>query len=308
VVGADRIAHKQELYVDNDTHGDTYGPVNYLAYIPFELAFPWVGEGAKVPAAHAATVAFDLLTIAALLLLGMRLRAGPEGRRLGLALAWAWAAFPFTLLGVMENTNDGLVALLIVGSLLVFGRPLARGAMLGLAVAAKFSPGGLLVLFMRGRDGDGRQSALAVAAGCLGVAAFSLLVYMPAGGLHELWACTMGYQMSRPPDWSLWTIYTNIGWTQTTLEALGVLLAVTVAVIPGRRTIVEVSALAAAVLIALQLPAGHWFYFYLMWCTPLIFVALFAAYLPPAAAAGAEDHERDGDDLVALPPRLALAS
>ena len=308
VVGADRISHKQELYVDNDTHGDTYGPVNYLAYIPFELAFPWVGEGAKVPAAHAATVAFDLLTIAALLLLGMRLRAGPEGRRLGLALAWAWAAFPFTLLGVMENTNDGLVALLIVGSLLVFGRPLARGAMLGLAVAAKFSPGGLLLLYMRGRDGDGRQSALSVAAGCLGVAAFSLLVYMPAGGLHELWACTMGYQMSRPPDWSLWTIYTNIGWTQTTLEVLGVLLAVAVAVIPGRRTIVEVSALAAAVLIALQLPAGHWFYFYLMWCTPLIFVALFAAYLPPAAAAGAEDHERDGHEVVALPPRLALAS
>ncbi len=36
VVGADRIDHKQQLYVDNDTHGDTYGPVNYLAYIPFE--------------------------------------------------------------------------------------------------------------------------------------------------------------------------------------------------------------------------------------------------------------------------------
>jgi hypothetical protein len=303
VVGADRIAHKQELYVDNDTHGDTYGPINYIAYIPFELAFPWTGEGVKVPAAHAATLAFDLLTLVGLFLLGLRLRAGPEGRRLGLALAWAWAAFPFTLLGVMENTNDGLVAMLLVFSLLAFGRPLARGAMLGLAVAAKFSPGGLLLLFMRGRDGDGRRSALQTAAACLGVFAFAMLVYLPAGGLRELWACTMGYQLSRPPDWSLWTIYTNIGWTQTVLEALGVLLAVVVAVVPGRRTLAQTGALAAAVLIALQLPAGHWFYFYLMWCTPLIFVALFSAHREPPAVARAADEPADE-----RAPALAVAS
>src|SRR5829696_2206226 len=36
VVGADRIVHGEELYVPNDVHGDTYGPVNYLAYVPFE--------------------------------------------------------------------------------------------------------------------------------------------------------------------------------------------------------------------------------------------------------------------------------
>jgi hypothetical protein len=300
VVGADRITHKQELYVDNDTHGDTYGPINYVAYIPFELAFPWTGEGVKVPAAHAAAIAFDLLTLVGLFLLGLRLRAGPEGRRLGLALAWAWAAFPFTLLGVMENTNDGLVAMLLVFSLLVFGRPVARGAMLGLAVAAKFSPGGLLLLFMRGQDGDGRRSALQVAAACLGVFAFAMLVYLPAGGLRELWACTMGFQLSRPPDWSLWTIYTNIGWTQTVLEVLGVLLAAVVAVVPGRRTIAEVSALAAAVLIALQLPGGHWFYFYLMWCTPLIFVALFSAHREPLAVARVADEPVDEGAPLAL--------
>ena len=44
VVGADRIAHGEELYVDNDVHGDTYGPMNYLAYIPFETLLPWGGE------------------------------------------------------------------------------------------------------------------------------------------------------------------------------------------------------------------------------------------------------------------------
>ena len=40
VIGADRITHKQDLYVDNAIHGDTYGPVTYLAYVPFELALP----------------------------------------------------------------------------------------------------------------------------------------------------------------------------------------------------------------------------------------------------------------------------
>jgi len=55
VVGADRVAHKQQLYVDNDSHGDTYGPVNYIAYIPFEIAFPWKGVWDQVPAARAAS-------------------------------------------------------------------------------------------------------------------------------------------------------------------------------------------------------------------------------------------------------------
>ena len=54
VVGADRVVHGEELYVDNDVHGDTYGPVNYLAYIPFEALLPLTGTWDSVPAAHAA--------------------------------------------------------------------------------------------------------------------------------------------------------------------------------------------------------------------------------------------------------------
>ena len=54
VIGADRITTKQDLYVDNDIHGDTYGPITYLAYVPFELLFPNDGDWGEVPAAHAA--------------------------------------------------------------------------------------------------------------------------------------------------------------------------------------------------------------------------------------------------------------
>jgi hypothetical protein len=274
VVGADRVAHKQQLYVDNESHGDTYGPVNYIAYIPFEIAFPWKGVWDQVPAARAASIAFDLLTLLGLFLLGRRLRAGPEGRRLGLALAWAWAAFPFTLFGLMQNTNDGLVAMLLVFTLVAFASPAARGAVLGLAAGAKFFPGALLLLAMRGRGDDARLGWLRCAAACAVVFLFSMLLYLPPGGLHELWACTLGYQLSRPPDFSPWALHDGIGWTQTALQVAAVVLALVVALLPGRRSLPQVAALGAAVTIALQLPAGHWFYFYILWFAPLVLVAL----------------------------------
>ncbi|HET8672558.1 MAG TPA: hypothetical protein VFL87_02910, partial [Thermoleophilaceae bacterium] len=101
VIGAHRIVHGQQLYngqfpTDNE-HGDTYGPVNYLTYVPFERAWPWSGRWDDLPAAHAAAIAFDLLTMLGLFLVGRRLRAGPAGTRLGVALAYAWAAYPYTL-------------------------------------------------------------------------------------------------------------------------------------------------------------------------------------------------------------------
>ena len=81
VVGADRIAHGEPLY-DNFpgdvSQGDTYGPVNYLAYVPFEPIWPWQGSWDDLPAAHGAAVAFDLATFALLIWLGLRIRPGPQ--------------------------------------------------------------------------------------------------------------------------------------------------------------------------------------------------------------------------------------
>ena len=46
---------------------------------------------------------------------------------------------------------------------------------------------------------------------------------------------------------------------------------------PARKTPTQVAALAAAVLIAVQLGATHWFYFYVVWFLPLVLAALFVA-------------------------------
>ena len=81
VIGADRIMDGRQLYGEGFStqvpRGDTYGPVNYLFYVPFEQLFPWSGSWDDLPAAHGAALAFDLLTLGGLILLGMRLRAGP---------------------------------------------------------------------------------------------------------------------------------------------------------------------------------------------------------------------------------------
>ena len=80
VVGADRIAHGEPIYgnfPDGISEGDTYGPVNYYAYVPFERIWPWSGEWDDLPASHGAAVAFDLLTFGFLILLGIRIRPGP---------------------------------------------------------------------------------------------------------------------------------------------------------------------------------------------------------------------------------------
>ncbi len=85
VVGADRIANGEEVYDGKFTplidRGDSYGPVSYISYVPFEQALPWDGGLDPLKAAHAAAIVFDLAVGALLLLVGRRLRAGRDGPR-----------------------------------------------------------------------------------------------------------------------------------------------------------------------------------------------------------------------------------
>ena len=53
-------------------NGDTYGPMSYIAYIPGYLMFGWSGHWDKLPAAHFTAIAFDLLCLIGLALVGWR--------------------------------------------------------------------------------------------------------------------------------------------------------------------------------------------------------------------------------------------
>ena len=143
VTGAHRIVNGEQLYGDwpEDIHsGDTYGPVNYAAYVPFELVWPYTAEWDDLPAAHGASITFDIVTFILLLVLGIRIRPGPTGKRLGAILAFGWAAFPYTAYVLESDSNDSLIAALLVATLVLLAKPLWRGVTLALATWAKFTP------------------------------------------------------------------------------------------------------------------------------------------------------------------------
>jgi Glycosyltransferase family 87 len=304
VIGADRIADGHALYgagFSHDVeHGDTYGPLNYLLYVPFEQLLPWGGSWDGLAASHAGAIAFDLLTLGGLLLLGRRLRPGAEGRMLGLALGYAWAAYPYTAFALESNSNDTLVALFCVAALLAMTlKParsaLARGAAIGAGAAAKFAPLALAPLFAAGRGGRRARDLLPFTLGLVVVVAVTTLPFIPDGGLRELYDRTVGYQAARPSPFSVWGQADSLHWLQTAVKVLAVGLALLVAFVPRRRDMRQVAALGAAVLIALQLGVSHWFYLYVVWFTPFVFVAVFGALRAPQEPPEPEPHPREAD-------------
>ena len=54
-------------------------------------------------------------------------------------------------------------------------------------------------------------------------------------------------------------------WLHPVVQAFAAGLALLVAFVPRRRTLPQIAALSAAVLIAVQLTADHWFYLYIPW-------------------------------------------
>ena len=283
VIGADRIVDGAPLYEGAfspglDLRGDVYGPANYLAYVPFEQVFPWEGEWGDVPAAHAAAIAFDLLCVFGLVLLGRRLRDGDEGRVLGWALGFAWAACPWTLYTMNANANDALVAALGIGAMVALASPPGRGAMVAVAGAAKFGPAALAPLFATADGERRRRGALVFSLVFAAVAAALLVPFVPDGGLRELYDRTLGYQATRNSPFSVWGQAPGLEPLQSAARVAAIGLGLAVALWPRFKSPLQIAALAAAVTIALQLTATHWFYFYVVWFLPFVLVAAFAGY------------------------------
>ena len=300
VIGADRIVDGDQLYgegfSDDVERGDTYGPLNYLAYVPFEQALPWSGRWDDLPAAHGAAIAFDLLVVAGLLLLGVRLRPGREGRLLGLALAYAWAAFPYTAFALETNSNDSLVALACVAALLALTispartrlGAAARGIAVAAGAAAKFAPLALAPLFAvypaRGAQPGPVVFALVLVAAVLAAAVIPFVPGRRAAravrqddrlpGLAPVAVQHLG--PGRRPRLAA---HARQGGRRGRWRS-------GLAFFPRERGPRQMAALGAAVLIALQLAATHWFYLYVVWFLPFVLVACLGAYRMRRRAGG----------------------
>lgn len=277
VVGADRITHGEPIYgnfPDDVSQGDTYGPVTYYAYVPFELAFPWGGTWDDLPAGHAAAFTFDLLVFGFLILLGRRIRPGPEGKRLAAILAFGWAAYPYTAYALESNTNDPLVALFLVAILLALARPFARGTLAAAAAMAKFAPAVLAPMLLTYEAK--RRPLLLFAGGFALVSALALLWPAIDPGLKTFYERTFEFQADRDSPFSIWGQVEALEPLRTALIAATGVLAVFLAFRPREKSLVQVAALSAALIIAISITMKHWFYLYIDWFYPLLLVALAA--------------------------------
>ena len=174
-------------------------------------------------------------------------------------------------------------AFLLLGFLLVTS-DWARGASVALAGWTKF--GALLVapLWATYPVADPRRVARFAAGFAVAtVLVFGILLLEPSllEAVRTFWERSVGFQSGRDSPFSIWGWgqyhaegIPDLGFLQPVVAVLAVALAATVAVTPRRKSPLRLAALTAAVLCAFQLTLTHWFYLYIPWVVPFVFLWL----------------------------------
>jgi hypothetical protein len=282
--------------------GDTYGPVAYESYIPSYLALGWSGKWDTLPAAHATTIAFDLLCILGLALVGLRL----GGPLLAATLAFAWTAYPFTQYASSANTNDSLLPAFLIWGFWLVSSPWARGIFSALAGWTKFAA--LLVAPMWITYRMTREQIVRAAGGfaLATLAAFSIILLEPNLGhaLRVFWERTVSWQIGRESPFSIWDWrqyhagLPDLHILQRVLEVALLVGAVAVYFVPRRKSPLQLAALTAALLLGFELVLTHWFYLYLPWFFPFAAFAVLAPVAEPVKARVRQPFERPRQELV----------
>jgi hypothetical protein len=262
--------------------GDTYGPTAYLAYVPGVLLFGWSGKWDSLPAAHATSIAFDLLVVFGLFLVGRRFGGIP----LGAALVFGWMAFPFTAYALNSNSNDTIMPAILVWGFWLATSATARGATMALAGWTKFASLLLAPLWLTYPNGLRRRPTVKFVIGFVvaTLAVFSILLFEPSltTAVRSFVDRTIGYQLDRnspfsPWDWGQYHAagIPSLHVVQVILQVAVLALAGVVAAIPLRKGPLELAALSAAVLVGFELTLTHWSYLYIPWFLPFVLLALF---------------------------------
>jgi hypothetical protein len=262
--------------------GDTYGPVTYAAYLPGYWIRGWSGKWDELPAVHLTTVIFDVLCALGMGLIGLRF----GGRVLGAALAFAWAAFPFTLYASMSNTNDTIMPAFLIFGFWLATSPWLRGAFVALSGWAKFAALIVAPLWLT-YPGPVRRPrrALAFAGGFALATAAALSILLldahPIQAAETFYDRTVKSQITRESPFSLWDWaqyhargIPDLHVVQWVLEGLLVAGAVAVAFFPARKTPLQLAALTGALLIGFEIVLTHWYHPYVVWFFPFVMFAL----------------------------------
>jgi hypothetical protein len=313
VIGADRIVHGESPYghmpvqgnrkacgpadaegeirervqtngrcESSNERGDTYGPVAYLAYVPGYLILGWTGKWDDLPAAHFTSVAFDLLCMLGLALVGWRF----GGQRLAATLPFAWAAYPFTQYASSSNTNDTILPALLVFGFFFAAQPALRGGFAALAGWTKFAALVVAPLWATYPEWNTRRTARFLAGFLVGsLLAFSILLLEPnvLDAARTFWDRTLGWQLGRESPFSIWDWgqyhargIPDLHVPHQLVKALVLAGALAAAFVPRRKSPLQLAALTAALIVAFELVLTHWFYLYIPWFFPFAAFALLA--------------------------------
>jgi len=283
--------------------GDTYGPVAYESYIPGYLALGWSGKWDDLPAAHATVIAFDLLCLLGLGLVGLRF----GGPLFGATLAFAWTAYPFVQYASSSNTNDTLLPAFLIWGFWLVTSPWARGAFGALSGWTKFAAFIVAPMWLTYRMT--REQIVRAAAGFVvaTLAAFSIVLLEPNVGhaLRVFWERTVSWQISREAPFSIWDWrqyhakgIPNLEIVQRFFQALLVAAALVFALVPRRKTSLQLAALTGALLLGFELVLTYWIYAYIVWFFPFVAFAVLA-WAEPTPEPEREPDEHPVPELVA---------
>ena len=211
VIGADHFGARPAVYghfPPDNAHGDTYGPVLYYAYVPFEALLPWSGtlgrparrprRGRRLRPAHRG----------GLWLLGRRLpRAGRSarcsptcGRRSRSRCSWP----------TRTPTTGSSPLLVTARAARARARPPARGALAGSRRADEVRAARARAAVRDLRRARRPRGAAAIALSAAGFAAVAALALSPValgGGLRTFYDRTLGFQADRGSPFSVWGLY-----------------------------------------------------------------------------------------------------
>lgn len=258
-------------------HGDTYGPLNYVAYVPAHGLVWLFDRDVPYESVAAVTSAWtDLLCLLLVIVLARRMLAPGWDA----AAAAAWVAWPVSTLCLLTETNDALLAAGLLATLVVLHSPVRRGMVLAAAAAVKFAPILAAGVMLRANGERLRDSWWRVAAGAAVVAALCV-AYLARydDGFHQFLDATIRYQARRDDIESLWGLF-GLDGVRSTLQYAVAALAAALLVLPRTRSPRTMAAALALTMVGLQLALRQWRHEYALW----VFAPALLAFLPPRDA------------------------
>ena len=190
---------------------------------------------------------------------------------------------PLTQYPSMSNTNDAIMPALLIWGFWASSSDVGRGALVALAGWTKLAALVVVPLWLTYPRAGWRKSVVFSAAFIATTLLSFWALFLGGDPLHEFrvfYERSFQIQADRSSPFSLWDWgdyhaegLPDLKWLQRVLQLLLVVAAVTVAIVPRRKTPLQLAALTGALLVAFELLLTHWAALYVAWFYPFVALA-----------------------------------